>query len=250
MSRLVVVLTKPKQQLRASHSSSIIPLPVAVSLLLPRRISSAEDIYPTSDFSPRVTVLFYFVLFSLKPGCFWISGAQRVLFLYFWLLPDSLITIGTKTCRGDAAELLVPLYLLYIFLYFLYLAKLKMSEVERHVVFRPKLCALKLRAWCKAPLSGKWVLLTQARFLVVHCLLAWQRGEFCCWDRRADKTCRLLWNVQIVWCLECSDPMGVKLDFSLLLFMYVFRAMHVWSGVLQSVDFPIRISLFLCLYKG
>lgn len=152
MSRLVVVLTKPKQQLRASHSSSIIPLPVAVSLLLPRRISSAEDIYPTSDFSPRVTVLFCFVLFSLKPGCFWISGAQRVLFLYFWLLPDSLITIGTKTCRGDAAELLVPLYLLYIFLYFLYLAKLKMSEVERHVVFRPKLCALKLRAWCKAPL--------------------------------------------------------------------------------------------------
>lgn len=44
--------------------------------------------------------------------------------------------------------------------------------------------------------------------------------------------------------------MGVKADFSLLLFMCIFSVMHVWCGVLQSVDFPISFGLFLWFLQG
>lgn len=42
----------------------------------------------------------------------------------------------------------------------------------------------------------------------------------------------------------------MKPDFSLLLFMCMFSVMHVWRGVLQSVDFPIRFGLFLSFLQG
>lgn len=58
LNRLVVALKKPKQQLKASNSSSIAPSLVTVSLLLPKRISSATGIYPTSDFAPPASLLF------------------------------------------------------------------------------------------------------------------------------------------------------------------------------------------------
>lgn len=44
--------------------------------------------------------------------------------------------------------------------------------------------------------------------------------------------------------------MGVKPDFSLLPFVCVFSVMPVWCGILQSVDFPIRFSLFLSFLQG
>lgn len=56
-NRLVVALKKPKQQLKVSHSCSVTPLPVTVSLPLPNRISPAPDIYPTLDFAPPANVL-------------------------------------------------------------------------------------------------------------------------------------------------------------------------------------------------
>lgn len=62
MIRLVVALTKPKQQLKTSHSSSIAPSPVA--LPLPKRISPAKDIYPTLDFSSPATILWVCLCFG------------------------------------------------------------------------------------------------------------------------------------------------------------------------------------------
>lgn len=46
------------------------------------------------------------------------------------------------------------------------------------------------------------------------------------------------------------ELMGVKPDFSLLLFVCRFSVMHIWCGVLQSVDFPIRFGLFLSFLQG
>lgn len=66
VKRLVVALKKPKQQLKASHSRSVTPLPVTASLPLPRRISSAPDIYPASDFAPPATVLFLAIKADLE----------------------------------------------------------------------------------------------------------------------------------------------------------------------------------------
>lgn len=138
MNRLVVALTKPKQQLKASHSSSIAASPVTVSLLLPKRISSAADVYPTSDFTPPAAMLSFF---SIRADFFWVSGAWSILFPRLdadvnpggWveaeggvaqraslagmltrshrgvppLCSDSLVAIGAKTCRGEAAEFLL-----------------------------------------------------------------------------------------------------------------------------------------------
>lgn len=59
MNRLVVALTKPKQQLTASHSGSIAPSPVTVSLLLPKRISAATNVYPTLSLPLYCCFFFY-----------------------------------------------------------------------------------------------------------------------------------------------------------------------------------------------
>lgn len=148
-----------------------------------------------------------------------------------------------QTCRGGAAEFLVLHGIL---------ESKKYLRYGRHVAFISKLLSLVIltawelcKVWSCAHCEKLRIWSNAFLFLCISSYAEWgfgqQRGESHVWDRWAIETCR------ISCCPWLFELMCVKL-LSLLLFVRMLCAMHLWCGVLQSGDFPIKFGFVSLIF--